>query len=81
MQALSEPGLAEDIITYIGLVASVIFLGAAFTCLSVIHGLQTNSNSIHRNFIICLFLAQLLFLLALKLRGTVHHHEVILVLG
>jgi len=48
----------------------------AFICLTVIRGLQTNSNSIHRNFIICLFLAQLAFLVALKLRGIMQHHEV-----
>lgn len=64
-------------VTYIGLVASVVFLTVAFICLSLIRGQQqTNSNSIHRNFVVCLLLAQLLFLLALKLRGTVQHHEV-----
>ncbi len=74
---MSEPTLIEDIITYIGLVASVFFLFVAFVCLSLIRGQQqTNSNSIHRNFVVCLMLAQLLFLLALKLRGTIHHHEV-----
>lgn len=72
-----EPTLIEDVVTYIGLVASVVFLAVAFICLSLISGQQqTNSNSIHRNFVVCLLLAQLLFLLALKLRGTVQHHEV-----
>ncbi|XP_045034928.1 protocadherin-like wing polarity protein stan isoform X2 [Daphnia magna] len=71
-----EPTLIEDVVTYIGLVASVVFLAVAFICLSLISGQQqTNSNSIHRNFVVCLLLAQLLFLLALKLRGTVQHHE------
>ena len=76
LMALTEPSLAEDVVTYVGLVASVVFLTAAFVCLSIIRGLQTNSNSIHRNFVICLLLAQLVFLLALKLRSAVHHHEV-----
>ena len=74
--AVIESTIAEDIITYIGLVASVAFLTVAFICLSIIRGLQTNSNSIHRNFIICLLLAQAVYLLALKLRSLVHHHEV-----
>lgn len=77
VQSLTEPTLAEDVVTYIGLVASVVFLAVAFICLSLIRGQQqTNSNSIHRNFVVSLLLAQLLFLLALKLRGTVQHHEV-----
>lgn len=74
---MTEPTLVEDVVTYIGLVATVFFLAVAFVCLSLIRGQQqTNSNSIHRNFVVCLLLVQLLFLLALKLRGTVHHHEV-----
>jgi cadherin EGF LAG seven-pass G-type receptor 1 len=74
--AVIESTIAEDIITYIGLVASIAFLAVAFICLSIIRGLQTNSNSIHRNLIICLLLAQAVYLLALKLRSLVHHHEV-----
>lgn len=77
IKALVEPTVAEDVVTYIGLVASVAFLAVAFVCLSLIRGQQrTNSNSIHRNFVVCLLLAELVFLLALKLRGTVQHHEV-----
>lgn len=74
---MTEPTLVEDVVTYIGLVASLIFLTVAFVCLSLIRGhQQTNSNSIHRNLVISLLLAQLLYLLALKLRGSVQHHEV-----
>ena len=48
-----EPTLIEDVVTYIGLVASVVFLAVAFICLSLISG-QQQTNSIHRNFVICI---------------------------
>ncbi|XP_043190636.1 protocadherin-like wing polarity protein stan isoform X2 [Amphibalanus amphitrite] len=66
---LIETTPAENVVTYIGLLASIALLLVSFFIFSVLRGgLQTNSNSIHKNLALCLFCAQLIFLTALKLR-------------
>ncbi|XP_037087761.1 LOW QUALITY PROTEIN: protocadherin-like wing polarity protein stan, partial [Pollicipes pollicipes] len=66
---LIETSPAENIVTYIGLLASIVLLLLSFLIFCLLRGgLQTNSNSIHKNLAFCLFAAQLIFLTALKLR-------------
>ena len=68
--------MAEDITTYTGLVLSLVFLLLAFVAFCLLGREATNSNSIHQNITACLFLAQLLFLIALKTRHSIVHLEV-----
>ena len=68
---------AESVVTYVGLLASIALLLASFLIFSVLRGgLQTNSNSIHKNVALCLLCAQLVFLTALKLRQRLVLSEV-----
>ena len=69
LQFLIETTPAESIVTYIGLLASIVLLLLSFIIFCVLRGaLQTNSKNIHKNLAFCLFVAQLIFLTALKLR-------------
>lgn len=70
----------QHIVSYVCIITSLLLLAITFAILSIIRGLQTNSNSIHRNLICCLFMAELLFLLALKLRGPLIQREVYIIL-
>ncbi|XP_064483474.1 protocadherin-like wing polarity protein stan [Ornithodoros turicata] len=72
---LVEVGMVEDILSWVGLLWALIMLLLTWLVLSVLRGASTNSNSIHRNLVGCLFAALLLFLLALKLRALLLHYE------
>jgi cadherin EGF LAG seven-pass G-type receptor 1 len=48
----------------------------ALLILILIRGVETNSNSIHKNVVACVFLAELVFFIALKARKTLVQHEV-----
>ncbi len=69
--------MAQIIVSYTGVIISLILLAVTLFLLSVIRGLETNSNSIHRNLVFCLFLAELIFLIALRIRGLLVQKEVI----
>jgi cadherin EGF LAG seven-pass G-type receptor 1 len=49
---------------------------AALLILVLIRGVETNSNSIHKNVVACVLLAELVFFIALKARKTLVQHEV-----
>ncbi|XP_069162090.1 protocadherin-like wing polarity protein stan isoform X3 [Procambarus clarkii] len=72
---LAEPSIAEDVTTYTGLVLSLVLLLMAFIAFCMLRGAQTNSNTIHKNLTACLFLVQLLFLAALKIRHILVQQE------
>ncbi|XP_064085068.1 protocadherin-like wing polarity protein stan isoform X1 [Macrobrachium nipponense] len=72
---LAEPSIAEDVTTYTGLILSLVLLLLAFIAFCLLRGAQTNSNTIHKNLTACLFLVQLLFLTALKLRHFLVQQE------
>jgi cadherin EGF LAG seven-pass G-type receptor 1 len=71
-----QESLAQVIASYTGVIISLILLATTLFLLSVIRGLETNSNSIHRNLVLCLFLAELIFLIALRIRGLLVQKEV-----
>ena len=75
-QFLAEPSIAEDVTTYTGLVLTLVLLMMAFIAFCLLRGAQTNSNTIHKNLTACLFLVQLLFLAALKIRHFLVQQEV-----
>ncbi|KAG7177210.1 Cadherin EGF LAG seven-pass G-type receptor 3-like [Homarus americanus] len=72
---MAEPSIAEDVTTYTGLVLSLVLLLMAFIAFCLLRGAQTNSNTIHKNLTVCLFLVQLLFLAALKIRHILVQQE------
>ncbi|CAL1293860.1 unnamed protein product [Larinioides sclopetarius] len=70
-----EESTAQDVVSYLGIVISLLMLLAAFLIFCLLRGPQTNSNNIHKNLVACIFLAQLLFLIALKLRRPLVQRE------
>lgn len=71
-----EESLALSVVSYLGLISSIAVLLLTFFILSIIRGLRTNSNDIHKNIVICLLAVQLLFLIALKFRDPLIQREV-----
>ncbi|XP_037498235.1 protocadherin-like wing polarity protein stan isoform X1 [Rhipicephalus sanguineus] len=72
---LAEVSTAEGAIAWSGLVGALVMLFLTWLVLSLLRGTCTNSNSIHRNLVGCLFVSLLLFLVALKLRRTLLYQE------
>ena len=70
-----ESGL-QNIFSYVGLLSSILILSTTFVILTIIRGLRTNSNDIHRNIVFCLLLVQILFMIALKFRDGLIQREV-----
>lgn len=71
-----EESVAQSVASYVGLVSAIALLALTFTILTIIRGLRTNTNDIHRNIALCLLMAQLLFLIALKFRDELIQREV-----
>ena len=65
------PVLPDNIVLYASL-ASLIILFTAAVAFSLLYGLATNTNSIHRFIVVSLFIAQLLFIIAAK-----YHHLIV----
>jgi 7 transmembrane receptor (Secretin family). len=75
-QYIPDPSVSEDIVTYGAFCLALPMLLAALLILVLIRGVETNSNSIHKNVVACVLLAELLFFVALKTRKTLVQHEV-----
>ena len=65
------PVITDNVVFY-ATIASLIILLSAIVAFSVLYGLPTNTNSIHRFIVLTLFAAQLLFVVAAK-----YHHEIV----
>jgi cadherin EGF LAG seven-pass G-type receptor 1 len=74
-QYIPDPSVSEDIATYAAFCLALPVLLAALLILGLIRGAETNSNSIHKNVVACVFLAELMFFVALKARKTLVQHE------
>lgn len=74
-QALFQESEEQSIISYIGLSMSCAILVLTLVILSGIRGFSTNSNNIHRNIVMCILMANLLFLIALKFRDDLVQRE------
>lgn len=68
LEYIPEPSLLEDVSTYSCFAISLPLLFGTWLILALIRGIQTNSNTIHKNLVLCVFLAQLLYFVALKAR-------------
>lgn len=78
LQYIPEPSLLEDISSYSCFCISLPLLLAAYLILALIRGLQTNSNTIRKNLVLCVFIAELLYFVTLKARRTMVATEVLL---
>ncbi|CAN8002126.1 unnamed protein product, partial [Ixodes hexagonus] len=73
---LAEVSPLEGGLAWSGLLGALSMLLLTWLVLSLLRGGQgTNSLAIHRNLVACLWMSLLLFLVALKLRRTLLHHE------
>ncbi|XP_066248043.1 protocadherin-like wing polarity protein stan isoform X1 [Euwallacea similis] len=68
IEYVPEPSLLEDISSYSCFSMALPLLLATYLILAFIRGLQTNSNTIRKHLVLCVFLAELLYLMALKAR-------------
>lgn len=75
-QYIPEPSLLEDVTSYSCFTISLPLLLAAYLILALIRGLQTNSNTIRKNLVLCVFLAELIYFIALKARKPMVSSEV-----
>ncbi|KAG5887440.1 hypothetical protein JTB14_003292 [Gonioctena quinquepunctata] len=68
LEYIPEPSLLEDVSSYSCFSISLPLLLGTYLILALIRGLQTNSNTIRKNLVLCVFLAELLYFIALKAR-------------
>ncbi|XP_050305133.1 protocadherin-like wing polarity protein stan isoform X2 [Anthonomus grandis grandis] len=68
LEYIPEPSLLEDLSSYSCFSVSLPLLLGTYLILALIRGLQTNSNTIRKNLVLCVFLAELLYFVALKAR-------------
>lgn len=73
---IPDASLAEEVMTTIGLGLAILSLTMALTVFCLLRGLQTNSNTIHKNLALCTLLISIVFLIALRMRKTLVHKEV-----
>ncbi|XP_052128982.1 protocadherin-like wing polarity protein stan isoform X1 [Frankliniella occidentalis] len=72
---IPEPSDLEDAATWLGFTFALPLLLTALIILAFIRGLETNSNSIHKNLVFCVFLAETIYFAALKARRSLVIHE------
>lgn len=70
-----EPSLLEDVTSYSAFMLALPLLLSALLILALIRGGGTNSNSIHKNLVMCVFFAEVLYLIALKARSPLVSNE------
>lgn len=75
LEYVPEPSLLEDVTSYSAFILALPLLLAALLILALIRGTATNSNSIHKNLVFCVFVAELLYLVALKARNPLVANE------
>ncbi|KAK4875010.1 hypothetical protein RN001_011432 [Aquatica leii] len=75
LEYIPEPSLLEDISSYSCFCISLPLLLATYLILALIRGLQTNSNTVRKNLILCVFLAELLYFVSLKARKSMVSNE------
>ncbi|XP_051163355.1 protocadherin-like wing polarity protein stan isoform X2 [Leptopilina boulardi] len=75
LEYVPEPSLLEDVTSYSAFMLALPLLLSALLILALIRGTATNSNSIHKNLVFCVFIAELLYLIALKARNPLVANE------
>ncbi|XP_018058154.1 PREDICTED: protocadherin-like wing polarity protein stan [Atta colombica] len=75
LEYVPEPSLLEDVTSYSAFMLALPLLLSALLILALIRGGGTNSNSIHKNLVLCVFMAEILYLIALKARNPLVSNE------
>ncbi|OTF70134.1 protocadherin-like protein wing polarity protein stan-like protein, partial [Euroglyphus maynei] len=70
-----EESMAQIATSYTLTITSLVLLALTLIILSVVRGLDTNSNSIHKNIVLCLFMTETMFLLAVRNRTSLVQME------
>lgn len=72
---IPEPSLLVQITSYSAFLLSLPILFCVLIALALLRGLQTNSNTIHQNLVICVFMAEILFFIGMQARRTLIDNE------
>ncbi|RVE52505.1 hypothetical protein evm_002899 [Chilo suppressalis] len=76
IEFIPEPSLLESVTSYTAFSISLPLLLATWAALCMMRGgAATVSNSIHKHLIFCIFMAELLYLIALKARNSLVQNE------
>lgn len=72
---IPEPSLLVQITAYSAFLLSLPILFSVIIALALLRGMQTNSNTIHQNLVFCVFIAELLFFVAMQGRRNLIENE------
>lgn len=72
---MPEPSLLVQITSFSAFMLSLPILGCVLIALGLLRGMQTNSNTIHQNLVICVFCAELLFFIGMQSRRELVDNE------
>ncbi|XP_053689361.1 protocadherin-like wing polarity protein stan isoform X2 [Sabethes cyaneus] len=72
---IPEPSLLVQITSYSAFLMSLPMLFVVILSLLLLRGLQTNSNAIHQNLLLCIFIAELLFFVGIQARRELVDNE------
>ncbi|XP_055533079.1 protocadherin-like wing polarity protein stan isoform X2 [Wyeomyia smithii] len=72
---IPEPSLLVQITSYSAFLMSLPMLFVVILSLALLRGLQTNSNTIHQNMLLCIFVAELLFFAGIQARRELVDNE------
>ncbi|XP_055704133.1 protocadherin-like wing polarity protein stan [Phlebotomus papatasi] len=70
-----EPSLLVQISSYSAFMISLPILLAVLIALALLRGMQTNSNTIHQNLVLCVFVAELLYFVTMQARKDLLNNE------
>ncbi|CAH2107056.1 unnamed protein product [Euphydryas editha] len=77
IEFIPEPSMLESVTSYTGFSISLPLLAWTWLALCLMRGgAATVSNSIHKHLIFCVFMAELLYLIAMKARSSLVQNEV-----
>lgn len=72
---IPEPSLLVQITSYSAFMLSLPILLSVLIALALLRGMQTNSNTIHQNLVMCVFFAELLFFIGMQSRRNLVDNE------
>ncbi|KAL5289018.1 CELSR2 family protein [Megaselia abdita] len=72
---IPEPSLLVQITSYSAFLLSLPMLLSVLIALGLLRGMQTNSNTIHQNIVLCVFFAELLFFIGIQSRRNLLENE------
>lgn len=72
---IPEPSLLIQITSYSAFLISLPILVCVLIALALLRGMQTNSNTIHQNLVMCVFCAELLFFIGMQSRRNLVENE------